>query len=46
MPSLHVHGLRHTFDIAEAIAAGGVAAAVTLVSVITAATLIYVWFFA
>jgi hypothetical protein len=43
---LSLHGSRHTFDIAEAIAAGGAAAAVTLLSVITAVTLLYVWFIA
>jgi hypothetical protein len=36
----------HAFDVLERIAAGGIATTVALLSVITAATLIYVWFIA
>jgi hypothetical protein len=44
MHTLHVS--RHALNIIEGVAAGGLAAAVTLLSVITAATLIYAWFIA
>jgi hypothetical protein len=44
MPGLHVS--RHAVDILETIAEGGLATAIALVSLITAATLIYVWFIA
>jgi len=41
--TLTLHVSRRAVDIAEGIAAGGLATAVTLLSVITAATLLYVW---
>jgi hypothetical protein len=41
MHTLHVS--RRAVDIVEAVAAGGLATAVTLLSLITAATLLYVW---
>jgi len=41
MPGVHVS--RRAVDILDRIAAGGLATAVTLLSVITIATLVYVW---
>jgi hypothetical protein len=40
---LTLHVSRRAVDIVEAIAAGGLATAVMLLAVITAATLLYVW---
>ena len=44
MASLHLS--QHAIDIMEKIAMGGLATAVTLLALITGATLIYTWFIA
>jgi hypothetical protein len=41
-----LHFSRRTVDIAEALTAGGFAAGVLLLSIITAATLVYAWLIA
>ena len=44
--SSSLHLSRHAIDILEGIAAGGLAAAVTLLALISGATLVYAWFIA
>ena len=43
---MNLHVSRHTLDVLEEASAASFAAALGLVSLITAATLIYVWFVA